>query len=380
MKRALLWVVSFILCGSLAYAEEADYAKYPNSILPIITTADAAIVMDADNGRILFAKDIEERLAMASTTKIMTALIALEQDDLEERFTVSEEAVTVEGSSMGLLPDDSVDLLTLVYGLMLPSGNDAANSVAFRIGGSIEGFAEIMNEKASELNLVDTHFVTPSGLDADGHYTTAKDLANLTREAMKNEIFKEIVAMEYAVVEYGNPPYERGLKNYNQLLEMYEGANGVKTGLTDNAGRCLVSSASRNGVNLIVVTLDCKNDYEVHSLLYDTYFAELISVDMEDVIGEIEIPIMGSEEVVSTALLKEPNVAIYPDEVTKINISYKLPQTLFAPISYGDYLGVVQIRADDVVLYESAVYSASDIQLPEKEEVSILDKVMDLFD
>ena len=227
----------------------------PVSAFECATSAKASILIDADSGRVLSAQNEKAKLPMASTTKIMTTLIALEQPDLTSYFTVDPEAIKVEGSSMGLTEGDRVNLLTLCYGMILPSGNDAANVVAMRIGGSAEKFADMMNAKAAELGLKDTHFVTPSGLDADGHYTTAYDLAQLARIAMQNPLFKSICKESAAQVEFGNPPFKRWLKNHNKLIEMYDGCIGVKTGFTDAAKRCLVSAAERDGVTLICVTL-----------------------------------------------------------------------------------------------------------------------------
>ena len=236
--------------------------------------ADAYIVMEATTGRVLCGQNIHERLAMASTTKIIGAMMVLEQPNLDESFTVDPDAIQVEGSSMGLQEGDSVSLYALACGMLLPSGNDAANAAGVRLYGSIEGFVQAMNQRAQELGLHNTHYVTACGLDAEGHYSTAFDLAKLTRVALQNEDFAFICSQSSMKVKFGNPPYERWLQNYNRLLELYPDCIGVKTGFTDDAGRCLVSAAERDGMTLICVTLDAQDDWNLHASLYDQCFQD----------------------------------------------------------------------------------------------------------
>ena len=208
-----------------------------------MTSAKAAVLINGDTGEIIYSYNENEKLPMASTTKIMTALILCETADLSEEITVTADMLKVEGSSMGLLAGDRVTYHDLLYGMMLASGNDAANVTAISIAGSVEKFAKMMNRRAEELGLKNTHFVTPSGLDADGHYTTAYDLALLAAFALKNEDFAKAASSKSAVLNYGNPPYRRTLTNHNKLLSSFEGAVGVKTGFTKKSGRCLVSAA-----------------------------------------------------------------------------------------------------------------------------------------
>ena len=236
--------------------------------------ADAYIVMEATTGRVLCGQNIHERLAMASTTKIIGAMMVLEQPNLDESFTVDPDAIQVEGSSMGLQEGDSVSLYALACGMLLPSGNDAANAAGVRLYGSIKGFVQAMNQRAQELGLHNTHYVTACGLDAEGHYSTAFDLAKLTRLALQNEDFAFICSQSSMKVKFGNPPYERWLQNYNRLLELYPDCIGVKTGFTDDAGRCLVSAAERDGMTLICVTLDAQDDWNLHASLYDQCFQD----------------------------------------------------------------------------------------------------------
>ncbi|MGN1120554.1 MAG: D-alanyl-D-alanine carboxypeptidase family protein, partial [Oscillospiraceae bacterium] len=268
-------LVCFVLCAAIM-PFFGQYAAAEPSV-----SAVSSVVIEAETGTVLWESNAYERRAMASTTKIMTAILTIEAGDLDREFTVDPYAIMVEGTSMGLRAGDRVSRRDLLYGILLPSGNDAANAAAVSVSGSIERFAELMNEKAAELGLFDTHFVTPSGLDAEGHYTTAYDLAQLAAYAMKNEVFRSVVCCKSAEVEFGNPPYKRTLYNSNKLLSRYEGAVGVKTGFTDNARRCLVSAAQRGGVTLVAVTLNAPDDWNDHEKMLDYGFSKVSAYPLE---------------------------------------------------------------------------------------------------
>ena len=230
-------------------------------------SARRAYVLDAVSGRELFARDPDERSLIASTTKIMTALIVCEQCNVLDRMRIPKEAVGIEGSSMYLKEGEVLTLQELLYGLMLSSGNDAAVALAIYCGGTVEGFAELMNDKARNLGLTGTHFENPNGLDSPGHYSTARDLAKLAAYAMKNPIFYKTVSAKSVKVG------ERCLTNHNKLLWKLEGADGVKTGFTKAAGRILVSSATRQGRRIIGVTIDAPDDWNDHCQLLNEGFA-----------------------------------------------------------------------------------------------------------
>lgn len=259
------------------------------------TSAAAAVLISADTGEVIYKMNSERKLPMASTTKIMTVLLTLESGDLYEEFTVDSEAIKVEGSSMGLVEGDTVTKYALCCGMMLPSGNDAANAAAVKISGSLEAFAQLMNEKARKLGLSHTYFVTPSGLEGEGHGSSAYDMALLAREALKNETFREICSSETIQVEFGAPPYKRWLKNTNKLLTMYDGVYGVKTGFTDEAGRCLVSACERNGVDLICVTLNARDDWNDHIALYN-YGFETVGTFSPEIPGNLSADVVGSDK------------------------------------------------------------------------------------
>ena len=239
-------------------------------LIPVKTeavSARRAYVLDAVSGRELFARNEDQRSLIASTTKIMTALIICEQCNVLDRMRIPKEAVGIEGSSMYLKEGEVLTLQELLYGLMLSSGNDAAVALAIYCGGTVEGFAELMNDKARNLGLTGTHFENPNGLDSPGHYSTARDLAKLAAYAMKNPIFYKTVSAKS--VRIG----ERCLTNHNKLLWKLEGADGVKTGFTKAAGRILVSSATRQGRRIIGVTIDAPDDWNDHCQLLNEGFA-----------------------------------------------------------------------------------------------------------
>lgn len=235
-------------------------------------SAECAYLMTADSGICLYEKNSEQRHGMASTTKIMTAITVIENCNPEEEACVSANAAMQEGSSVYLRTGDRVSANDLLYGMLLNSGNDAACAAAELAGGSIERFAEMMNRKAKEIGAVDTSFKNPSGLDEEGHYSTAKDMALIAAYAMKNEKFKEIVSSKQSQITTGGAVCY--LKNHNKLLWNYDGCIGVKTGFTKKTGRCLVSCAEKDGVRLIAVTLGAPDDWNDHKKLLDYGFSE----------------------------------------------------------------------------------------------------------
>jgi D-alanyl-D-alanine carboxypeptidase/D-alanyl-D-alanine carboxypeptidase (penicillin-binding protein 5/6) len=255
-------------------------------------SALSAVLMLAETGEVLYSKAGKSKLPMASTTKLMTALIACEADTPGKTIRMSEELCTVEGSGMGLKAGDEISLRGLVLGAMLASGNDAANAIAVMLGGTQERFAAMMNRRAKELGMVNTLFVTPSGLDAPGHCSTAYDMALLARAALENPILLQICASKSAVVRLSGR--EIRLSNHNRLLREYEGCLGLKTGFTKKAGRCLVSAARRGGLTLVCVTLNAPSDWTDHKRLLDYGFA-LLDERAEE-IPKLSLNVVGGRE------------------------------------------------------------------------------------
>lgn len=261
----LLWSVAF---DSRALAKEN--VQRPGTP---VNHAQAAALIDVESGRLLYSKQGDNILPIASLTKIMTAIVAIEHGDLTKKVKVSKRAYAKEGSSIYLQLGEEMTLENMLYGLMLRSGNDAATAIAEHVGGSEEGFVYLMNSKAEMIGLKNTHFTNPHGLDHKQHYSTANDLAKLTAYALHNNKFKEIVKTPLRKAPNPNDPWDYSWSNKNKMLRLYEGADGVKTGFTKIARRCLVSSATRNGQQLVAVTLNDGDDWNDHAKLLDYGFA-----------------------------------------------------------------------------------------------------------
>ena len=241
--------------------------------------AKSAVIIDAKSGAVLFEKNAHARMPMASTTKIMTALAVLENANLDDVIEIPKEAVGVEGSSIYLKYTDKMTVRDLLYGLLLESGNDAAVALAVGVFGSVEECCDYMNERCHEMGLVDTRFENPHGLDSDNHYTTAYELALITKEAMKNSLFRQIVSTENYVVMADEPKY---FSNHNRLLKTYGFAVGVKTGYTSKSGRCLVSASADNGEEYIAVTLNNPLDWQDHKDMHTYAFDNFDNVEIAD--------------------------------------------------------------------------------------------------
>lgn len=350
--------------GSRAFAED------------ISVSAVSAVVIEAETGTVLFSKNPDERRAMASTTKIMTAILTIEAGDLDRRFTVDPYAIMIEGTSMGLREGDIVSRRDLLYGILLPSGNDAANAAAVSVAGSVSAFADKMNEKAAELGLTNTHFVTPSGLDAAGHYTTARDLANLTAYAMKNALFREIVSCKLKTLEFGNPPYKRTLYNSNKMLSRYEGAIGVKTGFTDNARRCLVSAAQRDGVTLIAVTLNAGDDWNDHTRMLNNGFSQVSAYPIETGCSAT-VSVAGTGKSVGV-YANEATLSLKPEQRQKLERRVLLPGMVYGEVNRGDELGSLEFFLDGRLVKSVPLYAAESVPA-ENGELNFGQKILKLF-
>lgn len=302
-------------------------------------SAHAAILMHADTGDVLFEQNADEQMLIASTTKMMTALVVLENCDPLETVTVTREQCAVEGSSVYLRPGETYTVEDLLYGLMLASGNDAAMALACHVGGSIGGFAQMMNETAAELGLENTSFQNPHGLDAEGHYSSAHDLACIAAEGMKNELFAQIVGTRTYTIG------ENTYVNHNKLLWNYEGCRGIKTGYTMAAGRSLVSCAERDGLRLICVTLSDPNDWADHTALYDWGFENWEYRRVIPVGPLTTLPVIaGSAETVRVAAVNNPGVLVRRDSVTDIRL--ELPDFVYADVNAGTRAGSVVVTVD----------------------------------
>lgn len=330
---------------------------------PIINSR-IGVIFDRKSGRVIWGKNENKRSAMASTTKIMTCLIVLENTNLNDEITVSNKAGGTGGSRLGLKKGDKITVNDLLYGLMLRSGNDAAVALAEHVGGSKEGFAKLMNDKASELGLKDTHFVTPHGLDDPEHYTTAYELAKITDYALKNEKFARIVGTKECIINING--YSKQLTNTNELLGYLQGVNGVKTGFTNNAGRCLVTSSNRDNFEIITVVLgaDTKKIRTTDSIkLIEYAYKNYTKINIEDIVKEkfdawksmnekrIQIE-KGKKQNVKLDLKKVKNkvIPVKKDNIDNIDIEINCLYYLIAPVEKETVIGNLKITLNGEVI------------------------------
>jgi len=328
-------------------------------------SAQSAILIDGHTGRVLLEHNSYQRRGMASTTKIMTALVAIESGKLSDIVTVSNSAANVEGSSMWLKSGEKISVESLLFGLMLNSGNDAATALAEYIGGDVPKFAEMMTKKAKSLGLENTSFTNPHGLDNENHYTTAYDLAQITRYALSNKKFAEIVSSKKKIVEWEDNEWGRSLRNHNKMLTMYQGADGVKTGFTKKCGRCLVSSATRDNLKLIAVTLNAPSDWHDHTGMLDFGFSKY---NYKKVIGKGDymktLPVLnGVTDSISLYANADVELAITDKEENSIKTVYNIPENLVAPIEMGQKIGSVDVFLSDKLVARVDLISDSTVSM-----------------
>ena len=328
-------------------------------------SARSAVVMDMASGRILYSHNKDEKLGMASTTKIMTAICALEYGDPEMTVTISKTASGVEGSSMYLRVGEKLKLIDLIYGLMLVSGNDAATAIAESVSGSVEEFSVLMNKKAFEIGAFNTSFTNPHGLSDKNHYTTASDLAKITAYAMKNPLFQEIVKSKSKKLPQNEGGMPRYLVNHNKFLSMYDGCVGVKTGFTKATGRCLVTAAERNNMTLISVTLNAPDDWRDHKELLDSAFTSYSPYKIKnagEVIGTSQIK-KGTADSIELVTLTDIFIPVKPGEETSITTSFEPYEDLTAPVKRGDILGRLIVKSGEIEVGEFPLVAKTDIEL-----------------
>ena len=338
------------------------------------TSAKSAVLINASTGSVLYSKNSDIRLPMASTTKIMTALLLAEQNTPDKEVKITYEMVAVEGSSMGLKVGDTVTYKDLLYGLMLPSGNDAANAVAISLAGSLPKFAVLMNDKAAELGLKNTNFVTPSGLDSNNHFTSAYDLAILANHALKNEDFKKAASTKSITLTYTNPERKVTLTNHNKLLNLYEGTIGVKTGFTSSAGRCLVSAATKGNVTLVAVTLNDRNDWDDHINMLNYGFSECTDFLLSPSLPE-QISVAGSNGTFVKPIAEKFSIGISRND--SITYSVNIPKFIYSPIKEGESIGKIFVYCNNEKIEEIDITAANAVNISYK--TNILRKILAQF-
>ncbi|MEG1437117.1 MAG: D-alanyl-D-alanine carboxypeptidase family protein [Oscillospiraceae bacterium] len=333
---------------------------FSSNVEALDVSAKSAVIIEANSRNIIFEKNAHEKLPMASTTKIMTSLITLEAGIPNDVFRPTDEMLMVEGTSMGLLAGDTVTVKNLVYGMLLSSGNDAANCAAIKVGGNLQNFAKIMNKRAKIIGMDETNFVTPSGLDAKEHYSTAYDMSLLGAEAIKNPDFREICSSKSARISFGNPPYMRMLSNHNNLLNTYPYAIGIKTGYTKKSKRCLVSAAQKDGVMLVAVTLNAPNDWNDHKEMFDYGFSQYSSVPLDSNLSDVILNVIGSKtKQLPVKCANEPKAALMNGRSGEVVKKIFLKQFEYAPIGEGKIVGVMCYYLDDKLLYETPIVTTT---------------------
>ncbi len=300
-------------------------------------SAQSACLIEAESGKAIYSKNADKRMHMASTTKVMTAIVAIESGiSLDTIFKTPVEAVGVEGSSVYLAENEKITFEALLYSLLLASANDAAVAIAIQVAGSVEAFVNLMNAKAQELGLSNTHFTNPHGLYDKEHYTTAHDIARLMAYAMKNEKFATITASQRKVFAREGEGV-RVLINHNKLLKTYDGVIGGKTGFTKKSGRCLVSVAERDGLRLIAVTLNAPDDWRDHATLYDFGFDnyEIRKIPPTN----LSLPVISGKK--DTINLTSSELSIFISKNANIITKVEIPRWIFAPVHEGEKIGNV---------------------------------------
>ncbi len=363
-----IMALPFVYAGD-AYEEKNNSEVFlsganDKSIAPPKVDAAGAIAIDLNSGRVLYSKDANTRRAIASTTKIMTAIVAIENGNLNDTVTVSKRAAEIWGSTIGLKTGEKLTLKELLYGLLLNSGNDASIAIAEHIAGSMENFVARMNAKAEELGLKDTCFKTPHGLDTDGHYSTASDLALIARYALSNPVFSEIVRTVSTQI------HGRSLYNTNEMLDYYPGADGVKTGYTGKAGRCLVCSATRDNWRIVSVVLGCatntvRSESTRKILDYVFYnYKPYTLLGLEENVRNVPV-IKGKLKDVPILAVDEIKFPLKHDELDRIKTEIDIPESLEAPVKNNMEVGTIKFSLDGKLIAQSALKTGGDV--PHKE-------------
>ena len=344
-------------------------------------SAASAVLYYPEYETVLFEKNQASRLSMASTTKIMTSLIALEECTPDRVVEITAEMVNVEGSSSGLREGDKITLRDLVYCMMLESGNDAANSVAIALGGSFEGFARMMNQRAAEIGMKNTSFVTPSGLDNENHYTTAYDMALLASEALLDRDFYAVSKETSRKISFIDSDKSVTLYNHNRLLSEYDGCIGIKTGFTKKSGRCLVSAAERNGIMLIAVTLNAGDDWHDHRKMLDYGFSRVDSTEADSDFSHYRVRVTGGTEMTVSVESDDVAVNFLKDEDCNITRKVYLEKFLYAPVNKGDKIGFAEYYNGEKLIKTVPLTAEKDVAAAENmKKENILDRLLSLFD
>lgn len=373
LKRAVIILVVTVLmllsCFRVSCLENGDLS------------AQCAVLYYPDADMILFEKNAHTQRSMASTTKIMTSLIALEECTPDAVVTVTPEMINVEGTSSSLRAGDKIKLSDLVYCMMLESGNDAANAAALYLSENFEDFAGMMNNRASEIGMKNTSFVTPSGLDDENHYTTAYDMALLAAEALENREFYSVSSAVSKKISFVSPEKSKTMYNHNKLLTSYDGCIGLKTGFTKKSGRCLVSAAERNGIRLIAVTLNAGDDWNDHRKLLDYGFSCIKTIKADTSFEGFALRVSGSDKESVGIKADETFLGIPEAENGEVTRKIYLPKFLYAPVEKNDVVGYAEYSIGGKIIKTITLTASENAVVTENiKKQNLLRRLLSLFD
>lgn len=352
-----IFIILMILCLFMSVIINYNYVFAVD-----YNSSSSEIVMDVNTNRVLYSKNADDKKFMASTTKILTAIVIIESSNIDDQVEITGKTIGIEGSSIYLEKGEILTVKDLLYGLMLRSGNDCAETLAVYKSGSIDDFAELMNNKAKEIGANNSHFVNPHGLHDDNHYTTAYDLALISCYAMKNPIFKEIVSTKKTIIPFSTKNTKRVLINKNKMLSEFDGATGIKTGFTKKAGRCLVSSCFRDGMELVSVVLNCPPMFErSKELLNDAFnkYSTYKLVESDDVVDFVAVE--NSIEKCPIYLKNDLILPLSDYEKNNYTIEYEIPEVLLLPIKKDEEIGKIKITVKNNLIYTEKLYTMIDI-------------------
>ena len=362
MKNKVKIIASMLIFLTICLILGNNTLQTLASEISVGTLSKGMVVIEGNTNTVLLERNMNEKLPMASTTKIITAILAIENcENLDEKIKISNKAVGIEGTSIYIKENEKLTMRELLYGLMLASGNDCAVAIAEALGG-VEKFVNMMNDFAKSLNLTNTHFDNPHGLDSDNHYTSAYDLAIMTSYALKNQVFRDIASTERMIIEPTDVYQARYLKHKNRLLFTDKNCIGVKTGFTDNAGRCLVHAHEEDGMQIIAVVLNCQPMFEecdrLTKLAYEKYIMKEF-VKPYNFVTNIEIE-DGEKSEIGVITIKGFSLPIIKEEEINYEVKYVLPEKLTAPIKLNQKVGVVKVLYNNEVIYEDDLITIED--------------------
>ena len=362
IKRYVKYAVIAALVTITAFF--ALFVGWTTSLAETVSCAASMITTEAGSGRVLYEKNANVRRPMASTTKIATAITVIDNvPDLEKTVVVPDCAVGVEGSSIYLSKGETASIRDLLYGLMLQSGNDCAVALAVTTAGSVEKFAALMNETARKCGANDTNFVTPHGLHDDNHYTTARDLAKISAYAMKNATFREIVSSKKHTMPWAGHDCDRVILNKNKILTTFDGGDGIKTGYTKKAGRCLVASATRDGMTIISVVLDCGPMFEECRNLMEKAFEEYSLVDIAALAPDVKAEVRDGAK--KTVALRPTATSTYPltkEETERLIFEEKGVKPMRGGVKRGTENGKICVTLEKRLLFESKLFTIEEVE------------------